>query len=64
MIEVVYYYKAKLTGKWMKGAKIFYDAKKAVRFIYKVTRTLDMAFDGEFSCDDPFDTEYINSHVK
>lgn len=64
MIEVVYYYVSKLTGHWMKATKTFYDVKKAVRFIYKVNRTMNMSYDGEFTCDDPEDTEYINSHVK
>lgn len=63
MIEIFYYYTRK-DGKIMQYSAIFTNVQKAVRFMYKLKNHKKYVFTGEFTCDDPWDTDYINSHFR
>ena len=63
MIEIEFIYIRK-DGLPSRAFKTFYNVKKAVKFLYKIKNSKNMVFTGNFSCDDPNDTEYINSHFR
>lgn len=58
MIEVVYYY-IKKDNTIIKNYAYFQRADKALRFMYKCKNSKNLVYSGEFSCDDPMDTDYI-----
>lgn len=60
MIEVKYYYIKKSTNTPMVAYAVFHNADKALRFMYKCKTSKTLIYSGEFTCDDPYDTEYIN----
>lgn len=58
MIEVKYYY-IKKDNTIMEHYAYFHNANKALRFMFKCKNSKRMVYSGEFSSDDPLDTEYI-----
>ena len=63
MIEVKFYYFDK-AGIPQFAWKKFYSVEKAIRFMYKCKSSKNLIYAGEFACDDPNDTEYINLRFK
>ena len=63
MIEVKFYY-MRHNGDIFQGYKYFSTAEKAVRFMYKCKRSKTLIYSGEFTCNDPYDVEYINRRFK
>ena len=63
MIEVKYYYINKF-GTPIEAYVHFCRVDSAVKFMYKCKNSKNMIYSGEFSCDDPTDTEIINRRFK
>ena len=63
MIEVKFYYINKF-GVPIESYMHFHRAEKALRFMYKCKNSKTLVYSGEFACDDPNDTEYINLRFK
>ena len=63
MIEVKYYYINKF-GKIIESYNYFHRVESALRFMYKCKNSKTLIYSGEFACDDPNDTEYINLRFK
>ncbi len=58
MIEVKFYYKDKF-GEVHTGYQYFNNPNKALRFMYKCKNSKTLRYSGDFTCDNPSDTEYI-----
>ena len=63
MIDIEYLYIRKDNTCIRHHAK-FYDAQKALRFLYKLKNSKNMVYTGNITCDDPYDLEYIQSRFK
>lgn len=63
MIEVEYLYINK-TGQVTKHCAYFHRADKALRFMFKCSKSKNLVFAGDYSCTDPLDFEYINKRWK
>ena len=61
MIKINYIYKGKLSGIWYEDYIIFYDVKKALRFLYG---TRDKYIIQSWECDNPEDNNYLNYRFK
>ena len=61
MITVDYVYRTK-SGVWKNGSNTFESVNKAIRFIYKISSSENMVYDG-FSCDDNDEFEEMNRRL-
>ena len=59
MITIKYYYITK-DGEVKEAKAVFYDVKKAIRFLYKCKTSKNMRYSGDITCDNYYDLEYIN----
>lgn len=64
MITVTWIYKSKITGKWMENTNSFNTKEKALRFMYKIGKKYGYMSIVSWSCDDPFDNEYLNQRYR
>lgn len=60
-MPITIYYIYKKNNKWMEGQNHFETTEKALRFMHKFKNKF---FHFEWSCDDPYDNEYLWSHWK
>ena len=63
MIEIEYWYLSKKQGGWTKACAYFTNLDKAIRFMYMCKRNKNMRL-GDWTCDDPWDTEEIERRIK
>lgn len=62
MIVVMYSYFNKSKQTWIEGETEFTSCVKALRFMYSIKGKNNYVLEG-YSCDDPYDTEYIERRI-
>lgn len=63
MISVEYLYHRKSDNSWQEGNKVFEYPNMALRFIYKMKRSLNHVYTG-YKCDTRYENEYIQQRLK
>lgn len=63
MIRVNYLYHRQSDNTWQEDSKIFEYPNMALRFIYKMKRSLNHVYTG-YICDYPEEHEYISMRLK